>query len=149
MQSTQTSLTPHITVKGGKAAIEFYKKAFGAEDMGITATAPDSDLIMHAGLRIGGSVLYLSDEFPSMGSHAPTEPNGAFVLNLDTPDATALYNQAVAAGATIKMPLQDTFWGARYGQIADPFNHMWAIHQQLNKPSDAEIAKGAEAFYTK
>ena len=146
MHTGQVTLVPHITVQGGRAAIEFYKKAFGAEEVGVS-TAPNSELIMHAAVRIGQSMLYLSDAFPEMGDVAPQAPNPAFVLNLDVPDAKAMYDQAVAAGATIKMPLEDTFWGARYAQLADPFGHMWAIHQQLSKPSDAEIAKAAEAFY--
>jgi uncharacterized glyoxalase superfamily protein PhnB len=126
---------------------EFYKKAFGAEEINVS-TAPGSDLIMHAVLRIGQSMLYLSDAFPEMGAPAPDAPNSAFVLNLDVPDATAVYNQAVAAGAEVRFPLEDTFWGARYAQIADPFGHMWAVHQQLTKPSEAELNQAAAAFYT-
>lgn len=147
MQTGQTTLVPHITVQGGRAAIEFYKKAFGAEEINV-ATAPDSELIMHAVVRIGQSMLYLSDAFPEMGAVAPQAPSPAFVLNLDVPDARAMYDQAVAAGATIKMPIEDTFWGARYAQLADPFGHMWAIHQQLTNPSEAEMNKGAAEFYT-
>ena len=142
----QVTLVPHITVKGGRAAIEFYKKAFGAEELNV-ATAPDSDLIMHGVLRIGQSMLYISDAFPEMGAPGPTGPNPAYLLNLNVPDATAVYNQAVAAGAEVRFPLEDTFWGARYAQLADPFGHMWAIHQQLTNPSEDEMKKAASEFY--
>ena len=146
MHVDQVTLVPHITVKGGRAAIEFYKKAFGAEELHV-ATAPGSDLIMHGVLRIGGSELYLSDAFPEMGAAGPTGPNSAYLLNLNVPAATAVFNQAVAAGAEVKFPLEDTFWGARYAQVADPFGHMWAIHEQLSKPSESEINQAAAEFY--
>ena len=120
------SLTPHIVVKGAAKAMDFYKKAFGAEELGRHAM-PDGS-IMHALMRIGDSMLMLNDEFPQMGAKGPATIGGTPVtLHIYVQDVDKSWQQAVAAGATVTMPLADQFWGDRYGIVTDPFGHHWSI----------------------
>ena len=142
MSNDQTTLVPHLVVQGGRAAIEFYQKAFGAEEVNVI-TSPENGLIMHAVLRFGQSQLYLSDAFTEM-EPAPT-PSRASLMNLNVPDARALFDQAIAAGATVAYPLEKTFWDALYGQLTDPFGHTWSIHQQLRRQGAGEPCEAAEA----
>ncbi len=121
------TVTPSLIVKGGAAAVEFYKKALGAEE-GHRMTGPNG-MIMHTELKIGDSVLFLSDEFPNMGfCKSPQSLNGASMgLNLYVQDCDALFRQAVAAGAKPIVEPQDMFWGDRFGQFVDPFGHAWSV----------------------
>ena len=121
------SLTPHITVKNAKEAIEFYKKAFGAEERGRFLT-PDGR-VMHASLKVGGGHLFLNDEFPEMkGCGAPVVGSDVpFVINLYVENADETVDRAVKAGAKSKMPVSDMFWGDRYGQFRDPFGVRWSV----------------------
>ncbi len=120
------SLTPHLVVKGAAKAMDFYKKAFGAEELGRHAM-PDGS-IMHALMRIGDSMLMLNDEFPQMGAKGPATIGGTPVtLHIYVQDVDKSWQQAVAAGATVTMPLADQFWGDRYGIVNDPFGHHWSI----------------------
>jgi PhnB protein len=133
------TITPHLSVREASKAIEFYKKAFGAEVLDVHYT-PDGK-VMHAHLKIGDSHLMLADEFPGMGTPAPQTLGGSpVVLNVYVDDVDSLFNQAVAAGATVTMPLADQFWGDRYGQIVDPFGHHWALgaHQEDVSPEEME-----------
>lgn len=120
------SVTPHLVVDGAANAIEFYKKAFKATE---TARIPGQDgKLIHAAVRIGDSTVMLVDEFPDFGNLGPKKLNGSPVtLHIYVPDADATYAQAIAAGATGKMPPADMFWGDRYGQVTDPFGHVWSI----------------------
>ncbi|HEV2176541.1 MAG TPA: VOC family protein [Terriglobia bacterium] len=141
------TITPHLVVRGGEKAIEFYKKAFGAEVKDVHKT-PDGKL-MHASLKIGDSTLFLADEFPGAETCAsPEKLGGSCVrLNLYRENIDALFNQAVAAGATVTMPLANQFWGDRYGQVTDPFGHSWALGQHLEDVAPAEMERRAkEAF---
>ena len=111
------TLTPHLTVRDAEKAIDFYQKAFGAE-VRDKSYAPDDKKIIHASLKIGDSMLMLNDEFPEWGTVAPSATGGGtgiaihvYVDNVDT-----IFDRAVSAGATVKMPLMDAFWGDRYGQ---------------------------------
>jgi uncharacterized glyoxalase superfamily protein PhnB len=140
------TITPHLVIKGAAKALDFYKKAFGAQE--ITRKAMPDGRLMHAEIKIGDSYVMLADSFPEMGGpcRSPDELSGTgVVLNLYGPDCDKVFNQAVAAGATVRMPLQDMFWGDRYGQIVDPFGHCWAIGTHKEDLSPEEIDKRANA----
>jgi PhnB protein len=143
------SLTPYLTVSDAAAAIDFYKKAFGAEELA-RHSAPDGKRLMHAHLKVLGMDLMLSDDFPEhMGrSRTPEAFGGSPVtLHLHTDDVNTLWANAVAAGAKVTMPLQDQFWGDRYGQFTDPFGHTWSAGQTIKKVSPEELAAGAKAAF--
>ncbi len=138
------SLTPHIVVKGAAKAIDFYKRAFAAEEINRHAM-PDGS-IMHALLRIGDSMLMLNDEFPQMNARGPTSIGGTPVtLNIYVENADKAWERAVQAGAKVKMPIADQFWGDRYGILTDPFGHDWSIatHQKDLTPDQIMAASKA------
>src|SRR6516225_971831 len=111
------TITPHLVVRGAAEAIKFYKQAFGAVEMGRMAM-PDGKTIMHADLMIGDSHLFLVDEFPG-ASKAPEALGGSPVtLHLYVEDVDAIFKRAVKAGAQVKMPVADMFWGDRFGKLA-------------------------------
>ena len=140
------AITPHIVVRGAERAVAFYRDAFGAEELSRIPT-PDGRL-MSVQLRIDDGLLHLADEFPEMGVLAPPSIGGtAVVLALDVPDAEAVFAQAVAAGATVRQPLQEAFWGDLHGQLDDPFGHRWNVSQHLRDvPHDEIVAAAARAF---
>lgn len=128
---SHTTPIPHLAVSDGEAAILFYGKAFGAT-LADKTVAEDGKRLMHAALKLGSGTLMLHDEFPEFGSmggsQAPTRLGGAScTIHLDFDDADAAFAQAVAAGATVILALDNQFWGMRYGQLKDPFGHMWSI----------------------
>lgn len=129
-------LTPHILILGNRAAdaVDFYKVAFGAVER-VRMLADDGVRLMHAHLEINGSSLMLNDDFPEYkGPGAtPEGPPAGTVLHLQVDNADAWFERAVAAGATVRMPLQDMFWGDRYGHLGDPFGHVWSIAHPINK----------------
>ncbi|PYX73897.1 MAG: glyoxalase [Acidobacteria bacterium] len=141
------TLTPHLTVRDAEKAIDFYQKAFGAEVRGKNH-APDGKKIIHASLKIGDSMLMLNDEFPEWGTVAPSATGGTgiaihvYVDNVDT-----IFDRAVSAGATVKMPLMDAFWGDRYGQIVDPFGHKWSLATHVRDMTQEEMRKEQEAAF--
>jgi PhnB protein len=126
-QGPSGGVTAHLTIRDGKAsdAIDFYRRAFGAEEVG-RHMADDGKRIMHAHLKLNGGSLMLNDEFPEFMS-APATPPGSLVLHLQVPDADAAWEKATAAGAEVRFPLKDQFWGDRYGQVPDPFGFTWSI----------------------
>src|SRR5262249_12482440 len=135
------SVTPHLIVRDAARALDFYKKAFGAEVMGVMPT-PDGK-IMHAAIKIGDSIIMLNDEFPEMGARSPQSTGGTSVtLHLYVEDVDTRFAQAVSAGATTKMPVMDQFWGDRYGVLTDPFGHQWSIatHVRDMSPEDMKSA---------
>lgn len=133
------TLTPHLVCDGAAAAIEFYRKAFGAVEAS-RLPGPDGRLA-HAMVRIGDSALMLSDEWPDMGSVGPKSLKSSPVtLHLYVTDVDATVAQAVAAGATVTLPVSDMFWGDRYGQLRDPFGHQWSVATHLRDLSPQEIA---------
>jgi PhnB protein len=140
------SLTPHIVVQGAERAVAFYGDAFGAQEVS-RIPVPDGRL-MSVELRIGVGSLRACDEFPEMGILAPASIGGtAVVLTLDVADAEAVFARAIVAGATVRLPLSDTFWGDRHGQLDDPFGHRWNIGQHLyDVPQDDVVAAAAKAF---
>lgn len=124
------ALTPHLVVDDGEAAITFYERAFGAT-LEAKHPADDGKRLMHVHLKLGADALFLHDDFPEFGEHgakAPARLGGAScTLHLDVPDADAAWDRAIKAGATELMPLGNQPWGMRYGQIKDPFGHLWSI----------------------
>jgi PhnB protein len=121
---------PHLVVSDGAAAIAFYEKAFGAV-CNSKHLAEDGKRIMHGHLTIGSGAVFLNDEFPEYGgsmAQSPTRLGGTtFVIHIDVPDADVAWERAVKAGAQVLMPLDNQFWGMRYGQLQDPFGHHWSI----------------------
>ena len=121
------TITPYLVVGGAAEAIEFYKRAFGAVEID-RAMTPDGTKILNASIQIGDSRIMLNDEFPEMNCKGPLSLGGSpFNLHLYVEDADAVFAQAVAAGATVTMPIDDMFWGDRYGSLTDPFGHNWGI----------------------
>ncbi len=143
-------LSPHIFVSNAPAAIEFYKKAFNAEEL-TRHLAPDGKRIMHAALLINGSTLMLCDDFPEYrggkGSTPEALGGSPVVLHLQVREADPIFNQAVAAGGKVAMPLSDQFWGDRYGQITDPFGHTWSIGAKVRQVTDEEVREAAKAHF--
>ncbi len=140
------TVTPHLIVRNGTKALEFYQKAFGAEVKGVHRT-PDGR-VMHAELRIGDSKVMLADEFPEMGGKGPETLGGSpVVLNIFVPGVDNLFNRAVAAGAKVTMPLANQFWGDRYGQIVDPFGHQWALGEHIEDVAPDELERRANALF--
>jgi uncharacterized glyoxalase superfamily protein PhnB len=140
------SLSPHIVVKGGAEAIEFYKKAFGAVELRRSAM-PDGK-VMHADLKIGDSHLLLVDEMPNMHCFAPKAPGASgCTLHLFVEDVDAVFNRAVSLGAKAAMPVGDQFWGDRYGKLVDPFGHEWSIATHKEDLTPDEVKKRADAMF--
>ncbi len=138
------TLTPHLAIKNASEAIEFYKKAFGAEE--ISRMEWQGDKIMHASLRIGDSVMFLADEY-SNGFKSPLGLGGTpIVLHLYVENVDEMFSRAVKAGAIEKMPVTDMFWGARYGQVTDPYGFVWSIATQKEEVSKEEMMKRQESF---
>jgi PhnB protein len=132
------TLTPFLTVRDAMRAIEFYKKAFGAEERGI-AKGPDGK-VMHAELKIGDSIIMLSDEFPDYGALSPLSNGGAGMgLHIYVEHVDEAFDRAVKAGAQVEMPVSDQFWGDRYGKLKDPFGHKWSIATHTKDMSQDEM----------
>jgi PhnB protein len=145
LKNETPTLTPHIVCAGAADAIEFYKQAFGAEEL-IRIPGEDGKL-MHAAVSIDGSMLMLVDENPAWGIQGPLALGGSPVtLHLNVPNADAAIERAVAAGATVTMPAHDAFWGDRYGQVKDPFGHSWSIAHPLRETvmSEDELRAAAQ-----
>jgi PhnB protein len=141
------TLIPHLVVKGASQAIEFYKKVFGAEEIS-RLPAPDGKSLMHAAIKIGDSRLFLVDEFLEMGGLGPLSIGGTPVtIHVYVEDVDTVFNQAVAAGAQVRAPLADMFWGDRYGVLTDPFGHSWSLATHKEDLTPEEISKGAQAAF--
>jgi PhnB protein len=142
------TITPHIVVRDAAGAIEFYKKALGAKQLGGVFQTPDGK-VMHAELQIGDSRVMLADEFPGMGTcQSPQTLGGTSAsLMIYSENVDRLFDQAVGAGATVAMPLANQFWGDRYGQVKDPYGHLWALGQHVEDVAPDEMERrGREAF---
>lgn len=139
-------ISAHIVVDGADRAATFYRQAFGAEEV-TRVPSPDGRL-MSVQLRLGDSVLHVADEFAELGVLGPAAIGGTPVtLALEVADAEAVFAHAVAAGADVRQPLHDAFWGDRHGQVMDPFGHRWNIMQHLRDvPHDELVAAAAAAF---
>jgi PhnB protein len=141
------SITPHIIVNGAAKAIDFYKKVFGAEMVGPPSTGPDGK-IMHALLKIGDSHLMMADEFPKGCTRSPQSLGGTpVVLTLYVPDVDATWKKATDNGAKVVFPVSDQFWGDRYGQVQDPFGHVWALATHIEDLTPAQIEERAKEVF--
>ena len=138
------SLTPYLVIKGAAEAIEFYKKAFGATE--ILRMPGPGGRIMHAEVKIGNSILMLSDENPERGFFSPsTTGKATSSMMLYTDDVDATFKRAVGAGAKGDQQPTDMFWGDRMGNLTDPFGHKWAIATHKEDVSPAEMEKRMQA----
>jgi PhnB protein len=137
------AVIPHLIVDGAAKALEFYAAAFGATVTSSMPT-PDGARIIHATMELGGHPIYLVDEFPDNGPdsvmRAPRTVKGTTVgIALNVDDADAVFERAVKAGATAHMPVENTFWGARYGQLLDPYGHLWELNQEVEQRSEEHM----------
>ncbi|MCI4365885.1 MAG: VOC family protein [Thermoplasmata archaeon] len=138
-------MTPSLAVVGGVAALEFYKKAFGAKELGREVTP--SGKLVSGQLRIGDSIILVSDVFRGSNKAAPsTVETTTVTLHVYSDDVETLWNRAVDAGAQVATPLQDMYWGERYGHLVDPFGHHWSLSMPIRLPKAVREAKRAEAM---
>jgi PhnB protein len=141
------SVTPYITVHDGNAALDYYRQAFGAEEI---LRLPAGEKIAHAEIRIGDSIVMLSDEWPEMGVFGPKTRGGCTAgLMIYVEDVDSAFPRAIAAGGTEERPVQDQFYGDRSGTLVDPFGHRWTISTHVEDVSEDEMqrrmaAHGAE-----
>lgn len=140
------SITPHLVCAGAAEAIEFYKVAFDAVELGRLAGPPGK--LIHAAIRIGDSAVMLVDEMPECGALGPKARGGSSVtIHLQVEDVDGVVARAVAAGAKITMPVDDMFWGDRYGQIEDPFGHSWSVATHVRDVSPEELQEVARKMF--
>ena len=131
---------PHLTVKDGMRAIEFYKNAFGAEEVSIIVD-PNTSKIAHSELLFGTSIVYVADELGYTGLHAPPRSgDNGVTLHLCTHNLDRLWQAAVSSGAIVLVPLEDRWWGERCGRLIDPFGHRWCLVSAQETPSAEEIS---------
>jgi uncharacterized glyoxalase superfamily protein PhnB len=141
------TVSPHLAVRGGLAAMEFYKKAFGAEERGRFMT-PDGKQLMHGEIKIGDSIVMLGEENAQRGCPGPQSVGGTTVsLYLYVQDADRVCSQAITAGAKSVMPVADMFWGDRAGTVTDPFGHQWTIATHKEDVPPEELKKRGQAFF--
>ena len=142
------SVTPGLTVNDGARAIDFYKRAFGAEEL-FRMEGPDGK-IGHAEIKIGDSIIMLSDEMPQGCCRSPQALGGTPVnIFLYVKDVDKFFSQAVTAGAKVAMPLSDMFWGDRFGQVTDPFGHSWSLATHKEDVPPKELEKRAKEAMAK
>ena len=141
------SVTPHLNVQGAARAIEFYRKAFGAEEI-FRLPTPDGK-VLHAELKFGDSVVMLGDEIPEMMPVPVVRGNLPVTIHLYVDDCDAVFRRAIEAGATSMGPPTDMFWGDRYAVVRDPFGHNWSIGTQMRVLSPEEIVKAAQQEFSK
>jgi PhnB protein len=138
------TVSPYLAVDDAEKAIEYYKKAFGAEET-VRMNGPDGR-IGHAELKIGDSHLMLSDPFPQSSTKPPTELGGTSVsIFMYVEDVDAVVQKAVDQGATVTMEVEDQFWGDRFGSITDPFGHNWSIATHIEDLTPEEIEERGKA----
>jgi uncharacterized glyoxalase superfamily protein PhnB len=141
------ALTPALTVKNGPQAIDFYVKAFGAQEI-MRFPGPDGKTLMHAELKIGDSIFMLAEEMPGMGCLAPSSTGGpTSSLYVYVTDVDAAFNRAVAAGAKSLMPVGDMFWGDRMGQVEDVAGHRWSLATHKEDVAPEEMKRRAQQFF--
>ncbi|HYD52428.1 MAG TPA: VOC family protein [Gemmatimonadaceae bacterium] len=139
------TVTPAIIVRDANAAIGFYRRAFGAEEES-RMTMPDGS-VAHAEIRIGDSMIMLGEENPAWGTLSPLSTNGnPGSLHLYVPDVDAAFQRALDEGATVRSPLEDAFWGDRYGKVTDPFGHEWGLATRVREMTPEEVQRAGEAW---
>ncbi len=142
------TVTPYLTIKGAAEAIDFYKKAFGATER-FRMNGPDGINVGHAELVVGNSIVMLADEFPGCNK-SPASLNGtcvAFVVYVENADAA--FDRAVRAGARVKLPMENKFYGERAGTVVDPFGHEWTFMTHVEDVSPEELERRAKAEFAK
>jgi PhnB protein len=142
------SITPNIVSSDAHAAIEFYKKAFGATEKGGRALGPDGKVV-HAELTIGDSVIFVNDTMGPATVLGPEPKVHPLQLHLYVQDADTVFNRAVAEGARVEMPLQNMFWGDRYGKVVDPSGHSWAIATRVENVAPQDMERRMKEFFAK
>jgi PhnB protein len=140
------SINPYLVVRNGAKAIEFYKKAFGAEER-FRMQGPDGKTIMHADLKIGNSAFMLTEESTEMKALSPESIGSPVSMYLYVKDVDAVFNQAVTEGATVLNPVRDQFYGDRSGYLRDPFGHLWSIATHKKDLSPDEVRKVGQAYF--
>jgi PhnB protein len=139
--AVQPALSPHLVVDDANAAIDFYVKAFGAVEL-VRMPGPNGKLI-HGAVQIDGATVMVADDFPEMTDGKSMTPNALggtpVTIHLTVTDVETRFQQAVDAGATVVMPLEDQFWGDRYGIVRDPFGHQWSLGQPVREVSPEEM----------
>ena len=140
------TVTPALSLKDTAAAIDFYKKAFGAEEV-CRMPGPGGQGVMHAEIKIGNSAIMLGDEWPDYPVRSP-ESVGATTgsLHIYVEDVDAAFQKAVSAGATASMPPADMFWGDRYAKVVDPFGHFWGLATHIEDVSPEEMARRGQEW---
>jgi len=139
------TVTPNLAVAGGAAAIEFYKRAFGAREL--TRQSTPEGRVIHARIKIGDSIVMLSDVFEGSDRTAPsTIGTSTVTLHIYTRDVDAMWNRAIDAGAKVTRALEDQYWGERYGHLVDPFGHHWSLAAPVRMSSAVRAAKRKEAI---
>jgi PhnB protein len=125
-----STITPYLMINGAAKAIEFYKKAFGAKKLAVEKLP--NGKILHARIKIGDSIVMMSDELTGSEAASPTSVRSSTVtLHLYSKNVDKLWGRAVKAGAKITMPIENQFWGERYGQLLDPFGHSWSLSMRV------------------
>ncbi|HKF24253.1 MAG TPA: VOC family protein [Candidatus Angelobacter sp.] len=142
------SVTPALVVRGAAQAIDFYKKALGAQEL-VRMPGPDGT-IMHAELKIGDSIIFISDEAPGRGiTKSPQTLGGCTgTLNIYVPNVDQVFKQAITAGGTETMAVADQFWGDRYGTFTDPFGHSWGVATHKEDLTAQEMQQRMQDFFT-
>ena len=142
------TVTPGLCIKGADRALEFYQKAFGAT-VKMRMPSPDGK-VLHAEIVIGDSTIFIGDESPQMpgSARSPESLKGTTGgLYVYVPNVDAAYDRAVKAGAKVLMPVADMFWGDRFGQVQDPFGHIWSLATHMEDLTPEEIGKRQQAFF--
>jgi PhnB protein len=143
------AITPMLTVRYADRAIDFYRRAFGAEELG-RMHGPDGKTVMHAELKIGNSRFFLCDEVPELECRSPETLGGSPTgIYLYVRDVDETFHKAVEAGATVKRPLEDMFWGDRTGSVLDPFGHSWDLATHREDVSPEEMNRRGKKFLKK
>jgi PhnB protein len=138
------SVTPYIIVDGAAEAIRWYEQALGASEI---YRLPMGDKVGHAEIRIGDSIVMLSDEWPDMNAHGPNRrggPTATFMIYVE--DADAAFERALAAGGKVDKPMEDQFYGDRSGTIEDPFGHKWTLATHVEDVPEDEMRRRMEAW---
>ena len=137
------TITPQLTLDDAPRAIDWYKKALGAEEVS-RSTSPDGK-IMHAELKIGDSIIFINDEFQGMAAAPTPGVTPSTYLFLYTEDVDSVYNRAVSMGSKVTMPLDNMFWGDRYGKVMDPFGHQWGVAQHVEDVAPDDMKRRQDA----
>jgi len=138
------SISPSLTCKNAARAIEFYKSVFGATEV-MRMPGPEGK-IMHAELKIGDSIIFINDEVPGMAEAPAPGVTPSLFMFLYTEDVDSVYNRAVSMGSMVVMPLENMFWGDRYGKVMDPFGHQWGIAQHVEDVAPQEMKRRQDAM---